>query len=64
MYNVCKDKKYKKLEKMLKMISIDFNLTEEFKSESFELFNSIMEKWMPFPDINHFVDILYHLENK
>ena len=64
LYNVCKDKKYKKLEKMLKIISIDFNLTEEFKSQSFELFNSIMEKWMPFPDINHFVDILYHLENK
>jgi hypothetical protein len=49
LYNVCKEQKYKKLNNMLSILNLDFEITNEHHNIPYdELFETIMIKWLPF----------------
>ena len=64
-YNACKMKKYKKIKKMLEKINIEFNISEDIKNKPLKtLFDSIMQKWLPFPKSKDLLNIISIADEK
>ena len=62
-YNACELKKYKKIQKMLDKINVDFIISKEETNIPFKnLFELIMKNWLPFPHLNKLLNTLYNLE--